>query len=295
MTHTRAVILAAVAVCVAIVVAVALSSGSDDGPRSFMATRSTAAVLVEWTRVGDDVSGSLTQAGLAEPTPVLFGNDALLREQQREMQQRSIPFTGTVNDDSVRLQLTGSAFGTRVNGQLDGDALKLVFTPDGGGGPETVRFDPASRKDFDATVARLRTAEAARSRKATAARLRADAKAKAEITRVATAYEKALDPRSSDDPCRYLSAGGKQEVVTDPRPDAPAGSCRTLIRFYQRGVAAPPKRLGAAEIDLRTLVGVPGDSGGNLVDGAELRFAAMSDVPIRLVHEDGQWRIAAYR
>ena len=40
---------------------------------------------------------------------------------------------------------------------------------------------------------------------------------------------------------------------------------------------------------------VPGASGGNLADGAELRFAAMPNDPIGLVHEDGQWRIAEHR
>jgi hypothetical protein len=189
MTRTRAVILGVVAVCVAIVGVIALSSGGDDGPRSLLAADNTSALLVEWTRVGDDVSGSLTQARLAEPTPVLFGDDTLLREKPREMQQGSSPFTGSVSGDSVRLRLAGSALGTQVNGQLDGDALKLIFTPDGGGGPETVHFDPASRKDFNAAVARLRAADAARSRKATTARLQADATDKAAITRVASAYQ----------------------------------------------------------------------------------------------------------
>ena len=179
MTRTRAAILAAIIACAVIAGVILASSGSDDGPRSFMAADNTSALLVEWTRVGDDVSGSLTQARLAEPTPVLFGDDALLRDKPREMQQGSSPFTGAVSGDSVRLQLAGSALGTRVNGQLDGDALKLIFTPDSGGGPETVRFDSASRKDFNAAVARLRAADAARSRKATTARLRADATAKA--------------------------------------------------------------------------------------------------------------------
>lgn len=260
-----------------------------------MAADSTGALLVEWARVGDDLSRSLTQAGLLAPTPVLFGDDALLREKPRELQQGSSPFTGNVSGDSVRLQLAGSALGTRVNGQLDGDALDLIFAPGNGGGPETVRFDAASRKDFNTAVARLRAADASWSCKAAAARLRADAKAKAQITRVATAHEKALDLGSSDDPCLYLSAAAKEDVVTDPPPDAPAGGCTTLIRFYQQDVAAPPKRLGAAEIDLRTLVRVPGDSGGNLVDGAEPRFAALPNDPIGLVHEDGQWRIAEHR
>ena len=287
MTRARAVILAAVAVCVASVIVV-LSSGGDDRPRSFMAAESTGALLVELTRVGDEVSGSMTQARLVAPTPVLFGNDAGLRE----MQQGSSPFTGTVSGDSVRLQLAGSALGTGVNRQLDSDALKLIFTLDSGGGPETVRFDPASREDFKA-VARLRAADAARSRKATTARLRADAKTKAEITRVATAYEKALDPRRADDPCRYLSAAAKEEVVTDPPLEAPAGGCTTLVRFFLRSAAAPGARPRRGERP-QTGRAVPGGSGGNLADGSEPRFAAMPNDPIRLVHEGGQWRIARY-
>ena len=244
MTRARAVILGAAAVCVAIVV-VALSSGGDDGPRSFLAADSTSALLVERTRVSDDMSGSLTQARLAQPTPVLFGDDALLREKPREMQQGSSPFTGTVSGDSVRLRLAGSALGTRVNGRLDGDTLKLIFTQDNAGGPETVRFNPASRKDFNAAVARLRAADAARSgAKATAARLPADQTDKAGIRRVATAYEKTLDPGSSDDPCRYLSAAAKEEVVHRSPPEAAACGCTTLIRFLFFGRRCAPAAPG---------------------------------------------------
>jgi hypothetical protein len=293
MTRTRAAILAALVACAVVVGVILASSGGDDGSRSFMAADDTSALLVEWTRVGDDLSGSLTQARLAEPAPVLLGDTTLLREKPREMQQGSSPFTGTVSRDSVRLRLAGSALGTQLNGQLDGDTLKLIFTQDKG--PETIRLNSASRKDFDAAVARLRAADATRSRKARAAREQADAKAKAAITRVATAYQRALDPGSSDDPCRYLSAAAKGDIVTDRTLEAPAGGCTALVRFYQRGASAPPKRLGAAEIELRTLVRVPGGSGGNLADGAELRFAAMRNEPIGLVHEDGQWRIAEYR
>jgi hypothetical protein len=109
----------------------------------------------------------------------------------------------------------------------------------------------ASRPDFNKTAARLRTADAARSRKATTPRLRADQKDTAEVTRVATADKKARDPGSSDDPCRYLSAAVKEDFVTHRTFGAPA-ECTILIRFYQRDAAAPPKRLGAAEIDLMT-------------------------------------------
>jgi hypothetical protein len=108
----------------------------------------------------------------------------------------------------------------------------------------------ASREDFSKTFARLPTADAARSPEASTARLRADEKGTAEIARVAAAYDTALDPGSSDDPCRYLSA--KQDIVTDRTLDAPAGGCTILIRFSQRNAAPPLKRLSAAEIDRMT-------------------------------------------
>jgi hypothetical protein len=73
MTRARALILGAVAACVAIG-AVLLSSGGDDGPRAFMAADDTSALLVEWTRVGDDLSGSLMQARLVDPAPLLLGD-----------------------------------------------------------------------------------------------------------------------------------------------------------------------------------------------------------------------------
>lgn len=92
-----------------------------------------------------------------------------------------------------------------------------------------------------------------------------------------------------------LSAAAWDDVAPDPRPDARAGGCTTLVRFHQRDVAAPPKRPGAAEIDVRTLVSVPGGSGGRLGDGAEQRFASMPNDRIGLVHEAGEWRVVEHR
>jgi hypothetical protein len=206
------------------------------------------------------------------------------------MQRGSSPFTRTVSGDSVRLQLAGRALGTGVNRQLDRDALKLIFTLDSGGGPETVRFDPASREDFKA-VAQPRAADAARSRQT--ARLRADGKTQAEITRIATAYEKAPHPRRADDPRRYLSAAWKDEVVTDPPPEAPADGWTTLVRFFLRSAADPGARPRRGERP-QTGRAVPGGTGGNHADRAELRFAAMPNDPIRLVKR-GQWPTARHR
>jgi hypothetical protein len=67
MTRTRAVIVGAVAVCVAILCFVALSSGSDDGPATFLSHDDRSAIQVKWTRTGDDVSGSLSAAQVTQP------------------------------------------------------------------------------------------------------------------------------------------------------------------------------------------------------------------------------------
>ena len=288
MTRARAVILGAIAVCVAIVVVVLLSGG-DDGPRSFTAAESTGVLLVELTRVGDEVSGSLTPARLMAPTPVLFGNDALLRE----MQQGSSPFTGTVSGDSVRLQRAGSALGTGVNRQLDSDALKLIFTLDSGGGPATVGFDPASREDFQA-VARLRAADAARSRQSHRCPSVGGCEHRggdhAHRDRLRESTPPARSRRPVPISVRSGEGGGRHRAAAR----SACGGWTTLVRFFLRSAATPGARPRRGERP-QTGRAVPSGSGGNLAYGAELRFAAMPNDPIRIVHEGGQWRIARYR
>src|SRR3954468_2106590 len=81
---------------------------------------------------------------------------------------------------------------------------------------------------------------------------RTDAEAGLAIVRVATAYEESLDPTSPDDPCRYLTAAARAEVVADPSSDSPAGSCEAIVRFYEHrgGRGARPDDLGAATVEL---------------------------------------------
>jgi hypothetical protein len=136
---------------------------------------------------------------------------------------------------------------------------------------------------------------------APAAQEGADADAGMEIVHVATAFEESLDPTSPDDPCRYLTAAARAEVVADPSSDSPAGSCKTIIRFYEHrsGRGARPNDLGAATVELGAPVRVPAAPGGfgpSQVEGAEVRFAnVVRRSPVSLVMEHRRWQVASYR
>lgn len=100
---------AAAALLLAVIAAIPLAGcGSDDGPASFLAHDDTGAVFVEWQRVGDDVSGSLSAAEVNQPQPQqgLFQAAA---QPPGEITQQTGAFTGTVSDDSVRLQIGSGA------------------------------------------------------------------------------------------------------------------------------------------------------------------------------------------
>ena len=298
MTRTRIAIVGAVVLCVLIVAVIAVLSGNTDGPRTYMVRDASSTLLVEWTRVGDDVSGSMTRAQLVVPEARRFADDRLAGEVPREVQRESRPFTGTVSGGSVRLQFTESLLGARINGRLDGNVLTLTLTGDSG--PPTLQLTSGTRREFDTAVRRMRAAEARRARRARETREQLDARAGIAIERVATAYEKALDPGSPDDPCRYMTAAARADVVANVSSDAPAGSCKAIVRFYERRAdgGARPKDLGAATVELGAPVPVPAAPGGfgaSQVEGAEVRFANVENHPVGLIMEHGRWRIAKYQ
>jgi len=129
-----------IVVCVAVVgEIVASSSGSDDGPRTFMVGDSNSALLLEWTRVGDGVSGSMTRAQLVVSEASRFASDPVAAGVPRELTRDSRPFTGTISGDSVRLLFTDGNLPPQINGRRDGDALTLTLT--GSDGPPTPALD----------------------------------------------------------------------------------------------------------------------------------------------------------
>jgi len=274
----------AAAVCGAvIVVTVAACGGNGDGPATFLSHDDESAIGVKWTRVGDDVSGSMTRAQLVVSEASRFASDPVAAGVPREVTRDSRPFTGTISGDSVRLLFTDGNLPPQINGRRDGDALTLTLT--GTDGPPTLRLTSGLREDFDRVVQQIGAAEKRRAGKARAKLDGSDAADRVAIKRVATAYRKALDPGSPDDPCRYLTAAAKAAVVADPASDAPSGDCKAVVRYNaQAAEGSPlPKNLGAAKIYLRDALS---DT------GTQLRFAGVPNNPINLLQENGQWRIA---
>jgi hypothetical protein len=204
--------------------------GSDDGPRSFLARDAESALFVEWKRVGDDVSGSVSAAEINRPQSGLFQTAA---QPPGEVTEQTSAFTGTVSDDSVRLTIGSGAASNRINGRLDGDTLELTIPSDGGA--ETLRLKPAGQDEYKNAVQHIRDGEQRRKDDAKAALARKQRTDRKTITRVATAFQKALAPSSPDDPCRYLTPELRDDIVsfanaTAPDPDVADIPCRQGIR-----------------------------------------------------------------
>jgi hypothetical protein len=201
--------------------------GGPDGPASFLFHSDQAAIFVQWTRTGDDVSGSLSAAQVtqaqADPQPTYFST----APPPGQIVQQTGAFTGTVRGDSVRLLIGSGASSNRVNGRLDGDTLELTI-PDGQGAVPT-RLTQANHDDYTKAVEQIREHERQRKAAAKTARIRKQAADKAALARVATAFQKALNPKSPDDPCRYVTSDVKERVR--PFGDKPlSGRCATDIR-----------------------------------------------------------------
>lgn len=59
-----------------IVVIIATPGGGSDGPAAFLSRDAESALFVQWTRVDDDVSGTLAGAYISQPQPGLFSSMA---------------------------------------------------------------------------------------------------------------------------------------------------------------------------------------------------------------------------
>ncbi len=208
--------------------------GSDDGPHSFLARDDTSALFVEWKRVGDDVSGSLSAAEVNQPqTGPLSGRRAAAGRDHRADRA----FTGTVSDDSVRLQIGSGAASNRVNGRLDGDTLELTIPQDRAPRPCAQARRQGRLHEGRPGHPRPRGSAAKPTRRPR--RRASNARTGKTITRVATAFQKALDPRSPDDPCRYLTPELRDDIVstanaTAPNPDVADIPCKQAIRDSER-------------------------------------------------------------
>ena len=90
--------------------------GSTGTSGSFVGTASDAAVLVQWTRSGGQLTGELQQA-------LLDGSGS-----SEEVSSQWEAFTGTISGNSVTLSLNeGLGSVTNLTGSLDGQQLDLNY------------------------------------------------------------------------------------------------------------------------------------------------------------------------
>jgi hypothetical protein len=125
--------------------------GSSGGRKSFVAHDRSGAVFVEWTRTGDDVTGSISATEITQPQTGVFSSAT---RPAGQVKQQTQTFTGTVRGDSVRLQIGSPWLASRINGRLDGDTLELSIPLDEG--VRAVRLEPANPRDYDDAARKVR-------------------------------------------------------------------------------------------------------------------------------------------
>jgi len=295
MTRTRVIALAiaAVAAVVIVLLVIALGAGSSDGPAAFLSKDAGSAVFVSWTRVGDDVSGSLSAAEVAQPQPGLFQTVT-----PGQVVPQSASFTGTVRDGSVRLLIGAGIATNRINGRLDGDTLELTIPQDTG--VQRRHLTPASQDDYTKAVQDIHDHEQQRKDDAQAAKARRERAARPAITQAAIAFQKALAPASSDNPCRYMTAKLQKDVVSFGESQArsgpaPAGhSCAKIARDSQANGALPlyegPQGVARIDFSDQVMAMLASPPGAIVTWRGE---SARSTAPSRtaFVNENGQWLV----
>jgi hypothetical protein len=106
-------------------------------------TASNAAIFVEWTRSGGQLSGELHQA-------LLVGSGST-----EQVSSQSEAFTGTVSGNSVTLSLNqGLGSVTNLTSTLDGQQLELNY-PGEDGGLITIEMAPGGPSGFNSDLANL--------------------------------------------------------------------------------------------------------------------------------------------
>lgn len=290
MTRTRPITLASAAAAMVVLLVVAIGCGNSDGPAAFLSKDADSVVFVTWTRVGDDVSGSLSAAKLAQPDPSLFQTVA-----PGEVVRQTAEFTGTVRDDSVRLLLGSGNATDRVNGRLDGDALELTIAQDSG--VQQRRLTPANQGAYTSAVQDIRDREQQRKDSAQAKKAREQRAARSAIKQAAVAFQKALAPDSSDDPCRYMTAKLNKELGDSQAAAgrAPAArSCAKIARDSQANSTRPlyEGSRGVARIDFsEQVMAVLQSPPGAIVTWRDERARATATSRTPFTKENGRWLV----
>ena len=122
--------------------------GSSNGSASFVGKASNAAIFVQWTRNGSQLSGELEQATLQDNSESDSSNpDSVSND--------NVAFTGTVSGSGVTLSLNqGLGSVSNLNGTLNGGELDLNL-PSQDGGITTVVLHSGNASAFNQAVASL--------------------------------------------------------------------------------------------------------------------------------------------
>jgi hypothetical protein len=179
-----------------------------------------------------------------------------------------------VNPQRRSLLLAGLAVAIAVIALI----VALTTSDDGGGG------GPAPTRTPSAAEAQL-------------------ARDRQQIARLAESFQRALDPKSADNPCRYMTRAAqasalekeRQAILEGPDPTKSIGSCADVVRkrettnmtvpLYQ----ATPR--GVTDIQFRR--SVPSARAGGSEPGAIATWRATGYGQVSFVRDEaGQWRIA---
>ena len=118
------------------------------------------------------------------------------------------------------------------------------------------------------------------------------AAARRDIERTAIAYQKALAPRSAEDPCRYMTPEAADDAMVFPRIDI-VGLPEAAVRESERKQAHPlyaGQPQGVANIRFLPRVPVAGIQGS--AAGAQATWRADTTRSATFVEREGQWLIA---
>jgi hypothetical protein len=118
------------------------------------------------------------------------------------------------------------------------------------------------------------------------------ARDRAEITRIAMRFQRALAPSSSDNPCRYMTDEAQVDLTIDTGAVLGA-DCKKVVRAYERKQPRPLYELlkpGIQDIRFSPRVEVADPTG--TAPGAEARWRGDPERVVTFVQQEGQWLVA---
>jgi hypothetical protein len=118
------------------------------------------------------------------------------------------------------------------------------------------------------------------------------APARAAIEKTAVAYQRALDPTSPADPCRYMTPEAADDVMVFADPRVGARGCKAAARESERRQSQPLYAGPAGVTNIRFLPRVPVAGIQGTAAGAQGTWRADPTRSATFVERRGQWLIA---